>query len=379
MTTGAGYDDRPGLAALFEAQGRASRDNGSPMYAGLCRSASLDLAAGGRLADLLEPWADARNGDMVPLRVLGAAHRLVLERAAPALALWFPSVGGDAPADGAGRSACFAAWLDVLEEYRDRLPELLASPPQTNDPGRAGVLLGGLQHVAAAYGLPIRLHELGTSAGLLLRSDLVRVTFPGGEAGAPSSPVVLDDAWLGDPLPPTVRPEVVERVGCDQDPVDVTTVEGRLLLTSYVWPDQRDRLELLRGGLQLAAEHPATVLRADVVDHLESLSLEEGTALVLWHSSVWLYLDDEHRRRADAAIEGLGARATVTSPVVQLSREFLGEQLQRSFPLAARGWPHGPTGAEAGRGVLLADSPPHGLPVRWHPPVLEDPARPFRP
>lgn len=379
MSGQAGYDERPGLAAAFEAQSRASHDNGSPLYAALCRSAALDLAAGGRLVELLAPWSDARNGDMVPLRVLGAAHRLVLERRAPALALWFPSVGGEAPVDGAGRAACFAAWVDALVDHRDRLPELLAGPPQTNDPGRSAVLLGGLQHVASAYRLPIRVHELGTSAGLLLRSDLVRVTFPGGEAGALSSPVVLEDAWVGDPLPPVARPEVVERVGCDRDPVDVGTVEGRLLLTSYVWPDQRDRLELLRGGLQLAAENPATVVRADVVDHLESLELQEGSVLVLWNSSVWLYLDDDQRARADAAIEALGAQATATMPVVHLSREFLGERLRRSFPLAARGWPHGPTGASAGQGVLLADSPPHGIPVRWHPPVLEDPSAPFRP
>lgn len=121
------------------------------------------------------------------------------------------------------------------------------------------------------------------------------------------------------------------------------------------------------------------MLRADVIEHLESLSLQEGTALVLWNSSVWLYLDDGQRARADAAIEELGSRATATSPVVQLSREFLGERLRRSFPLVARGWPFGPTGAEAGRAVLLADSPPHGVPVRWHPPVLEDQSAPFRP
>ena len=55
MSGDAGYDDRPGLAAAFEAQSRASRDNGSPLYAALCRSAALDLVAGGPLVDLLEP------------------------------------------------------------------------------------------------------------------------------------------------------------------------------------------------------------------------------------------------------------------------------------------------------------------------------------
>lgn len=364
------YDDRPGLAALFEAQGRASRDNGSPMYAALCRASALEIAADGRLSDVLAPWMHARRGEMLPLRVLGAAHRLVLEREAPALALWYPSVGGEAPVDGAGRTACFAAFVDALDAHRDRLPALLANPPQTNDPGRAAVLLGALAHVASAYGLPIRLHELGTSAGLLLLADRVRVTWPGGEVGAPSSPVVLEDAWQGDPLPPAVHPQVVERVGCDQDPVDLTTIEGRLLLTSYVWADQRARLDLLRGGLQLAAEHPVTVVRRDLVDHLESLAPQEGTVLVLWHSSVWLYLDDEHRRRADAAVERLGAMATPTSPVVEITREFLGERIAPDFPLGFRAWPAAPFGGPAGATWLLADSPPHGLPVVWHPPRM---------
>jgi hypothetical protein len=362
-----GLDHRPGPAAQFESQAIACRENGSPLYADLCSAAADDLAAGGRLADILAPWARSRLGDMLPLRVLGAAHRLVLEREAPALALWFPSVGGEAPRDDAGRATCFRAWVDALDAHQDRLPDLLAGPPQTNDPGRSAVLLGALQHVAAAHSLPIRLHELGTSAGLLLLSDLVRVAWPGGAAGAPSSPVVLDDAWQGDPLPPPVPPVVVERVGCDRDPVDLTTTEGRLRLTSYVWPDQLDRFELLRGGLQLAAEHRVTVIRRDVVEHLESLELQDGTVLVLWHSSVWLYLD-EQRRRAAAAIARLGAAATPERPLVHASRELAEDRVGRSFPLVVAGWPYGLGGEPAGAPVRLADSPPHGLPVTWHAP-----------
>jgi hypothetical protein len=368
------YEQRPGLAALFARQARAAHDNGSPLYADLCRSASLDAAASGRVAELLAPWADSRWGDMVPLRVLGAAHRLVLERRAPELALWFPSVGGTAPPDAAGRGACWNAWVETLSSHRDELPTLLARPPQTNDPGRAGVLLGALHLVAHRWGMPIRLHELGTSAGLLLRADQVLVTWSGGSTGRQGSPVVLEDAWLGDPLPPTADVDVVERVGVDLDPVDITTTDGRLHLTSFVWPDQLHRLELLRGGLQLAEQIPADVRAGDLVEHLRSLHPRPGTVLVLWHSSVFLYLDDEQRREANREIERLGAESSPAAPVVEAAREYLGEQLGTSFPLVLRSWPTAdPEIAADGVGVCYSDSPPHGLPVTWSGPRRVDP------
>ena len=125
-----------------------------------------------------------------------------------------------------------------LAEYATPKVRAIAKPLLEMLAGIPTVVLGFFAALTVA---PL-IRSLGTSAGLLLRSDLVRVTWAGGEAGAAASPVVLEDAWLGDPLPPDVRPDVRERVGCDRDPVDLTTVEGRLLLTSYVWPDQRERL-----------------------------------------------------------------------------------------------------------------------------------------
>lgn len=369
----AGYEERSGLAAQFARQSRACRENGSPLYAEICRAASLHLAAGGPLVDVLAPWADARDGDLIPLRVLGAAHRLVLERSAPALALWFPSVGGSAPADAAGRAECFAAWVDAVVSARDRLPALLASPPQTNDPGRSASLAGVLAHVTAAYGLPLRVHELGCSAGLNLLADRARITWLGGSAGPQGSPLVLDDAWEGAPLPPPVSGEVVERVGVDLAPVDVTTTEGRLHLTSFVWPDQGERFERLRASYELARQERVTLVQGDLLEHLESLVPQEGTALVVFHSATWLYLDAAQRARAELAFQSLAAAATPVAPVVHVAREHLGDLLGMSFAVVTRWWPAPPSGAlagtDAGVPLVLADTPPHGLPVVWQPPA----------
>jgi len=365
------YDDSPGLAALFARQAHAAEAHGSVLYAGLCRAASLELVGQGRLRELLAPWLGARAGDMLPLRVLGAAHRLVLERRAPALALWFPSVGGHAPADAAGRDSCFTAWVDTLVAHADRLPGLLAAPPQTNDPGRAASLAGVLHLVDDAWHLPIRLHELGTSAGLNLRADQVRITWEGGAVGPIESPLVLDDAWIGGPLPPLHDPVVVERVGCDLEPVDVSTVEGRLHLTSFVWPDQSERFERLRAAFTLADRVPAEVVRRDLVTHLLTLRPQEGTVLVVWHSSTWMYLDAAERAAVSLAFDELAALASEDAPVVHVAREFVGDRLDTGFAVVTQWWPapqvHVAAGIPRGTEIQHADTPAHGLPVTWMP------------
>ena len=364
------FEDRRGLARDFAQQHHAAVRNGSPLYADLCRAASLDLAGPSVLTDVLAPWADSRAGDLVPLRVLGAAHRLVLERSAPALALWFPSVGGTAPTDARGRGACYDAWVDTLATHAQRLPALLATPPQTNDPGRAAALAGALQLVTAAYGLPVRVHELGASAGLNLLADRIRFSWPGGGIGPYGSVLHVDDAWAGTPLPPDdVVPEVVERVGCDLDPVDVTTTDGRLHLTSFVWPDQTERLERLRDAYRLAEEVPVRLVRSDLVEHLRGLRPQPGSVLVVWHSSTWFYLSAEQRAEAERLFGELGAAATPGAPVVHVAREYLGDLFTSSHALVMRWWPvpdsQSAYAAGPGDPVQYADSPAHGIPVTW--------------
>lgn len=371
----AGFEGRSGLAAQFARQARDCADIGSGVYADICRSASLELASGGPLAALLQPWSDARDGDLIPLRVLAAAHRLVLEREAPALALWFPSVGGTAPVDGAGRGSCYEAWQEALRDNASRLPVLLSSPPQTNEPARSAAFTGAFSIVSEAYRLPLHVHEVGASAGLNLLADRVRITWLGGARGPQGSPLVLEDAWTGDPLPPDVAPDIVARVAVDLAPVDVTTTEGRLHLTSFVWPDQTERFERLRAAYELAATVPVELVRADVVDHLRSLEPVPGRVLVVAHSTTWIYLDEPARAAAEVAFQQLASHAGPEAPVVHLSREphALDERAGLDFDLILRCWPaplHGPLAAfPAGTSLLVGCTSAHGLPVRWQPPT----------
>jgi hypothetical protein len=228
---------------------------GSPLTAALLSGAADDLAAAGVVADLLAPHADEPSGSVPALRLAGALHRLVLERRAPELALHYPSVGGTAPVE-----ALWPVAERTCRAHLDQLRDLVHAPVQTNEVGRAAVLYGVLARLTAVHRLPVRLLEVGASAGLNLHADRFGYEVqPGTVLGDPASPVRLVQPWHGAPVPYDVVPAVVERAGCDPAPLDCSTTTGRLTLTSYVWADQLQRLARLRAAFDVAARDPVVV------------------------------------------------------------------------------------------------------------------------
>jgi hypothetical protein len=102
--------------------------------------------------------------------MLGGGHALALSGRAPKLAAFYPSAGGTADPGPTGQAA-WAALRQTLAGQRDAVRSWLDGPPQTNEVGRAAARLGGLCHLAAVAALPVRLFEIGSSAGLNLRAD----------------------------------------------------------------------------------------------------------------------------------------------------------------------------------------------------------------
>ena len=346
------------LRAALETQAAACRDLGSSMYGDLLDRAVADLDAGGPIAEVLDGHEDDPGPSALALRLLGSAPRRVLERRAGTLAAYYPSVGGTWEPE-----AGWAAFRELLAEQPEAVREWLDRAPQTNEVGRAAALYGGLLHVDR--GLPLRLHEIGSSGGLNLLAD--RFTYVddtgtrfGAHSSGQSSDVVLNPAWQGRRLEQGQPPRVVERVGSDLHPVDPSTTEGRLVLTAYVWPDQRSRLERLRAALHLASEHPPEVRRQEARPFVERLELAEGTTTVLWHSVMWQYLPAADQEAVTQRLDERGAEATTTRRLVHLraepSRRVEGGD--HEFLVRLRSWP-------GGEDRVLGTMAPHGTPVVW--------------
>ncbi|TCM41131.1 DUF2332 domain-containing protein [Kribbella sp. VKM Ac-2568] len=344
------------LVQAFQLQAVACEDLGSPMYADLLRLVVDDYEIGGSPIAVLAGYEDQLAGAAIALRLLGSVHRLVLAGEAPELAAFYPSVGGEwDPRLG------WEAFDQVLQARGPELRELLTQPPQTNEVGRSIALYGGLSRLVEAVPLPVRLFEIGASGGLNLRADQFRYNLADGSSFGPSdSPVVFDDAWSGRPLDPAVELRIVERVGSDIAPVNPFTDDGALTLTSYVWPDMPDRLERLRGALEVARKVPADIRREDAVSFLRNLELSEGHVTVVWHSVMWQYLTPEDKAAADGLIAALGAKATPSAPLAHLSLEPMRRtpDAEPEFLVVLQVWP---TGVPR----VLGTAEPHGLPARW--------------
>jgi hypothetical protein len=343
------------LLHTLRSQGRFCAASGSAMYGELFELVANDVETGGVFATILSGHEDDPSRDAVPLRLLGGLHRLVLDGRAPKLRRWYPSTGGTWDAE--------TAWPEIAQtaaNHSDSLRASLDQPPQTNEVGRSAALIGGLLHINHEFDLPIRLFEIGSSAGLNMRADYYHYRYTGGRWGPADSPVTLDDAWRG-ALPPQGAVRIVERRGYDIAPIDVTGADGELTALSYVWPDQGARLDRLRGAIAVARSVPAQLHRQTAADAVAGLTLADGALTVLWHSITWQYLSAEEREAVRDGVQALAGRADARSPFAHLTLEPArdGPGAPIKFLVRARIWPGGEL-------ATLAECHPHGPPVNWH-------------
>jgi hypothetical protein len=339
------------LAARFRRHASLLTVRGSALYTELLARVADDVEAQGPCWTVLAGHERDRRGTVPTLRFMGGVHRLVLEGRAPELGRFYPSAGGDA-SDLAGAWKAFRA---TVEEHPASLRELMQRPIQTNEVGRAAALLGGFLLVARETGLPLRLLEVGASAGLLLRWDRYRYETGDGAAwGDAESPLRLRLEGTPPPLDGAVA--VASRRGCDAHPLDPASEEDRLTLRCFVWPDQVWRHEALEAALGIAAGMPVAIDRERAEVWIEQQLGREavGAATVVFHSIVLQYLAPEERARFSAALVEAGARATREAPLAWLRMEEAGAYTDVRLTL----WP-------GGSERLLARAGYHGSPVEW--------------
>ena len=345
------------LAWTLRVQADACEAMGSSLYAHLLRRAADDALAGGAVAEVLADHLAPGRADALALRLMAAAHRRVLAGQAPALAAHYPSAGGDGDA-----AAAWPAFRELLTDDTDRVNELVALPIQTNEVGRCAALVWGMLEVAATTGTPLRLLEVGSSAGLLLRLDQYRYGGAGAAWGPADSPVDLTGAW--EQVPPAgtgIEVAVTERRGCDPAPVDVSGEEGRLALRAAVWADQTQRLARLETAITVARRVPVELTRASVETWLPAVLAEPapGVTTVVFHSVVEEYLDADQRAVLHDTMRDAGARATVDAPVAWLRLEPISRLRHHGVTLTL--WP------DSGRERIVAVCGAHGAGVRRPP------------
>lgn len=206
-----------------------------------------------------------------------------------------------------GDYASFSAWL--AGHWADVEATCLTHATQTNEPGRCASLLPAL----AAFPGPLALIEVGASAGLCLHPDRYSYRYDGTRMLHPASgpsPVVLDCATTG-PVPfPDRLPEVVWRAGIDLNPLDPNNDADVAWLDALIWPEHADRRARLRAAVEVARQQPVEIVPGDLNANIEALVARApaDATVVVFHTAVLAYLDEEARSRFGATLARLPVR-----------------------------------------------------------------------
>jgi hypothetical protein len=233
----------------------------------------------------------------------------------------------------------------------------LERPPQTNEVRRSAALIAVAGWIGARFGQPLRLSELGASAGLNLMFDRFALEAAGVRLGREAPALVLAPDWHGAPPPGGPLPPVVERRGVDLVPIDPATAEGRLRLLAYLWPDQPERRRLTDDAIGAAA---APVDRGDAIDWLAArLSPTPGVLHLVVHTVAWQYFPPGAQARGKALLARAGAAATKAAPLARPGMEADGAGPGAGLFLDL--WPEG------GR-IALGRADFHGRWLDWRAP-----------
>lgn len=322
---------------------------GSALYGAMLQAAARDYDRGGAVCGLLDEHA---HRSRLALRLFGALHLLALDGSAPELAAHFPSTGGDADADAAWRAA-----VRLIERDRARIVALMERTPQTNEAARSMPLLAAFLTAAARAQLPLRIFEIGASAGLNLRWDRYCYHGSNWSWGDPSSQLHLRNRCKsGAPEHPDAAVRVVERRGCDLHPLDVRDAADRRELLSFVWPDQLERFERLGAALSIAQTVPVPIDAADGIEWIGGIAPQHGALTVAMHSVITEHMPNDARERLRAAIAALGLRASADAPVAWIRME----PAERGYETRLTLWP-------GGEDILIARSDGHAQDIEWAP------------
>ncbi len=339
----------------FEKQAESCDRMGSPFTAELCRllPSLIDEATqtGRRIAD----WPGDFHDDALALRLCGGLHALVLAGRDEALAAAYPP-------NPLSRAFLADAVRGAIGRHDAQLAATLESAPQTNEIARSAMLLPGFLMIARETGLPLDLHEIGSSAGLNLLFDRFHYRYGNAkwgnaEWGDAASPVRLSPEVRGDVPPLQGTLSIVARRGSDIAPIDVAQAEERLRLTSYVWADQRARLERLAAAIEIAGQYPFELEEADAAPFVEAAiaARRPDSVFVLFHSIMWQYLPLVTRARIERALAAAGQNQKM--PLAWLRME----QVSAREPYAQvqlTMWPGGET-----RQIARCDF--HGRWIEW--------------
>lgn len=259
-----------------------------------------------------------------------------------------------------------AALLEDESEGSRVRATILARSTQTNEVGRLATLTPALALLQPDEGSPgLSLLEVGASAGLCLFPDRWAYRWSTADGDVTLGAGRELACRVRGPAPLPRRPvRVAHRSGVDLNPLDVRDDDAMRWLEMLVWPEHDDRRRQLDAAVEIARHDPPHITRGDLLHDLPRLVAEAGEhgPVVVFHSAVIAYLDDDERARFHAMIRDLVSAGAC---------RWISNESATVLPSVTAAGPPVPAGHQTfvlgvdGRAVAWTHG--HGRSMRWHP------------
>ncbi|MGL4490644.1 MAG: DUF2332 domain-containing protein [Rhizobiaceae bacterium] len=322
----------------LEKQASSCEAMGSPFTAAICRALAVCLDQSTRTGRYVLNWPGDPRLDALAMRFCGGLHALVIGNIDADLASAYPpnQTSEMKLADLVG---------SAIKRHDDWLFEFISSPPQTNEIARSAALLPGLLSIARQTGLPLALHEVGSSAGLNLFPDRYRYRYDNVIWGDQTFPHELTPAIRG--AIPDLSGELIiaSRCGNDIAPIDIKDYNNQQKLGAFIWPDQSERQHRLDAAILVAQQSDFLLTHGDAADFVDSQlrTRSSGEVFVLFHSVVWQYLPQATKDRITASMHLAGRDASAQAPIAWLTMEGSDAQDTTHAVINLTLWPQGKT------------------------------------
>jgi hypothetical protein len=352
------------LSALFE-EFVATTQSRAPLYSAIARICA-------RAAWCHELMAAAPPLQRLPVLWCACLHRICLDNPGDPFSEYFATVVTDGEKLRPPEALQPAEISAFCDRHRSHLEHLLSTRhTQTNEVGRCALLVPVLSQISQDTGHPLRLLDVGSSAGLNLHVDKYSYRYePGGEIrGDPRSPV-LTCAVRGSLAIPDRVPEITARRGVDLHPLDVSEPEDAAWLRACVWADQRDRSRTLEAAIGVALRYREKVHTgdavADLAHHLEQMA-GDGHLVVI---TTWVlsYLSSDQILEFIETLQRFGEHSDLTWVGAEQPDQItpievsVSESSQHHTHVITREWRKGHMCQ-----TTWATAHPHGYWMHWEP------------
>jgi len=259
---------------------------------------------------ILELGMKTRSGQPVTNLLFASVHYLLLKGKDHSLKEFYPSVSKHPR--NIDEPDFFSNFKDFCAKYKDDIVYLLRHKlVQTNEVRRCAYLYPVFCWIYHKIEKPLSLIEIGTSSGLQLLWDQFSYSYGDEEIyGNKQSNIHLTSEIRGESqvyfLPNS--PPVASKVGIDLHISNLEDAEDYLWLKALIWPEHRERLELLEQAAECLKENPVKLIEGDGVTLLPEMveTTPKDSVICVFHTHVANQMPKESKTRLEENVKAIG-------------------------------------------------------------------------